>query len=156
MRRSAWPTCALACYRLQRSLFSIPGLGTLNLHLGKAPEFRGSSPGFYELLAGVPQVGVTVHRVDDGLDSGPILLQRTFPLDPAPTGDPIQYLATLQREVLVPAGAALMAEAVRLEARGAAVEMPQPPTGFRSRRRATWAQQRELRKVVSDRRRAAR
>ena len=67
-------------------------------HLGKAPEFRGSSPGFYELLAGVPQVGVTVHRVDDGLDSGPILLQRTFPLDPAPTGDPIQYLAALQRE----------------------------------------------------------
>ena len=144
-----------ACYRLRKSLYSIPRLGTLNLHLGKAPEFRGSSPGFYELLAGVPEVGVTVHRVDDGLDSGPILLQRTLPLDAAPTGDPLQYLASLQREVLVPAGAALMAEAVRLKARGAAVEMPQPPTGFRPRRRATWAQQRELRRVVSDRRRAS-
>ncbi|HJR50414.1 MAG TPA: formyltransferase family protein [Gemmatimonadales bacterium] len=144
-----------ACYRLRKSLYSIPRLGTLNLHLGKAPEFRGSSPGFYELLAGVPEVGVTVHRVDDGLDSGPILLQRTLPLDAVPTGDPLQYLASLQREVLVPAGAALMAEAVRLEARGAAVEMPQPPSGFRPRRRATWAQQRELRRVVSDRRRAS-
>jgi methionyl-tRNA formyltransferase len=143
-----------ACYRLRRSLFSIPRLGTLNLHLGKAPDFRGSSPGFYELLAGVPEVGVTVHRVDEGLDSGPILLQRTFPLDPAPAGDPLQYLASLQRDVLVPAGAALMAEAVRLEAWGEVVEMPQAPSGFRPRRRATWAQQRELRKVVSNRRRA--
>ena len=141
-----------ACYLLRPSLFAIPRLGTLNLHLGKAPEFRGSSPGFYELLAGVPEVGVTVHRVDDGLDSGPILLQRTFPLDPAPAGDPLRYLARLQRDVLVPAGAALMAEAVRLEARGETVATPQPSAGGRPRRRATWAQQRALRQVVAWRR----
>jgi methionyl-tRNA formyltransferase len=140
-----------ACYRLRPSLFEIPRLGTLNLHLGRAPEFRGSSPGFYELLAGVPEVGVTVHRVDDGLDSGPILLQRSFPLDIAPPGDPVQYLARLQREVLVPAGAAMMAEAVRLEAWGEAVEVRQP-AGGKLRRRATWAQQRELRRVVARRR----
>ncbi|HEX6670025.1 MAG TPA: formyltransferase family protein [Gemmatimonadales bacterium] len=144
-----------ACYRLHRSLFALPRLGTLNLHLGKAPEFRGSSPGFYELLAGVPEIGVTVHRVDDGLDSGPILLQRTFPLEPAPPGDPIRYLGALQREVLIPAGAALMADAVRLEARGEAVELPQAPAGGRPRRRATWAQQRELRRVVAARRPSA-
>lgn len=155
--RSLRPDLGLvfACYRLRRSLFSIPRLGTLNLHLGKAPEFRGSSPGFYELLAGVPEVGVTVHRVDEGLDSGPILLQRTFPLDPAPPGDPIRYLGALQREVLVPAGAALLAEAVRLEAWGETVETPQAPGG-RPHRRATWAQQRELRRIVSARRRAVR
>jgi methionyl-tRNA formyltransferase len=145
-----------ACYRLRRSLYSIPRLGTLNLHLGKAPEFRGSSPGFYELLAGVPEVGLTVHRVDDGLDSGPILLQRTLPLDPVPTGDPLRYLASLQRDVLVPAGAALMADAVKLQAGGRALELPQASTGPRPRRRATWAQQQELRRVVSARRRAGR
>ena len=143
-----------ACYRLRRSLFSIPRLGTLNLHLGKAPEFRGSSPGFYELLAGVPEIGVTVHRVDDGLDSGPILLQRVLPLEPAPPGDPLRFLGALQRDILVPAGAALMAEAVRLEARGETRERPQPPGGPRPRRRATWAQQRELRRVVALRRTA--
>jgi methionyl-tRNA formyltransferase len=140
-----------ACYRLRRSLFAIPRLGTLNLHLGKAPDFRGSSPGFYELLAGVPEVGVTVHRVDDGLDSGPILLQRTFPLDLAPPGDPIEYLGSLQREILVPAGAELVAEAVRQLARGQALERPQPGGAPRPRPRATWAQQRELRRVVSAR-----
>lgn len=151
--RSLRPDLGLvfACYVLRRTLFAIPRLGTLNLHLGKAPEFRGSSPGFYELLAGVPEVGVTVHRVDDGLDSGPILLQATFPLDVAPADDPRRYLARLQREVLVPSGAAMMAEAVRLEARGEAMAVPQVPCG-RPRRRATWAQQRELRKVVAARR----
>lgn len=145
-----------ACYRLRHSLFSIPRLGTLNLHLGKAPEFRGSSPGFYELLAGVPEVGVTVHRVDDGLDSGPILLQHTHPLDLTPPGDPLRYLAALQREVLVPAGAALMAEAVRQVAGGEAVERPQGAGGDRPRRRATWAQHQELRRVVAERRRSLR
>ncbi len=152
--RSLRPDLGLVfgCYRLRRTLFAIPRLGTLNLHLGRPPEFRGSSPGFYELLAGVPEIGVTVHRVDDGLDSGPILLQRTFPLDVVPPGDPMRYLGTLQREVLVPAGAAMMAEAVRLEARGEAVEAPQASGGGRPRRRATWAQQRELRRVVAVRR----
>ncbi|HWB42190.1 MAG TPA: formyltransferase family protein [Gemmatimonadales bacterium] len=151
--RSLRPDLGLvfACYRLRHSLFGIPRLGTLNLHLGRAPEFRGSSPGFYELLEGVSEVGVTVHRVDDGLDSGPILLQRGVPLDLAPREDPIRYLAAFQAEVLVPAGAALLADAVRQVARGESVAVPQAHEG-RLRRRATWAQQRELRKVVAARR----
>jgi hypothetical protein len=141
-----------ACYRLQRNLFEIPRLGTLNLHLGKAPDFRGSSPGFYELLAGVPEIGVTVHWVDDDLDTGPIVRQRTFPLDTAPPGDPIRYLSALQRTVLVPAGAALLADAVRGEAYGESVLLPQPAGGGRPHRRATWAQQRMLRRIVAARR----
>jgi methionyl-tRNA formyltransferase len=152
--RSLRPDLGLvfACYRLRRALFAIPRLGTLNLHLGKAPEFRGSSPGFYEMMAGVAEVGVTVHRVDDGLDSGPIVLQGTFPLDVTPAGDPVRYLQRLQRDVLVPAGAAMLAEAVSLEARGQVVEVAQTSSGTRPRRRATWAQHRELRKVVAARR----
>ena len=69
---------------LRTELFSLPRLGCINLHLGAAPEFRGSSPGFYELLEGVAEVGVTVHRVTDTLDGGNILLQERFPLDIAP------------------------------------------------------------------------
>jgi folate-dependent phosphoribosylglycinamide formyltransferase PurN len=152
--RSLRPDLGLvfACYRLRHTLYAIPTLGTLNLHLGRAPEFRGSSPGFYELLEGVPEVGLTVHRVDDGLDSGPIMLQRGVPLDLAPEGDPIRYLTAFSRDRLVPAGVAMLAEAVRLEARGEAVAVPQAAGTGRLRRRATWAQQRELRRVVAARR----
>jgi folate-dependent phosphoribosylglycinamide formyltransferase PurN len=139
------------CYRLRRELFAIPRLGMLNLHLGKAPEFRGSSPGFYEMLAGVPEVGITVHRVDDGLDSGPILLQRCFPLDLAPEGDPVAYLQQLQRSVLVPEGARMMADVVGRVARGEAAERRQAGGGP-ARRQATWALKRELRRVVARRR----
>jgi hypothetical protein len=64
----------------------------------------------------------------------------------------MRYLARLQRETLVPAGAAMMAEAVRLLARGEAVEVPQAAACGRPHRRATWAQQRELRRVVAGRR----
>jgi folate-dependent phosphoribosylglycinamide formyltransferase PurN len=139
------------CYRLRRELFAIPRLGTLNLHLGRAPDFRGSSPGFYEMLDGVPEIGVTVHRVDDGLDSGPILLQESFPLDLAPEGDPLTYLQELQGRVLLPNGARLMADAVGRIARGEVVERPQAPGG-RPRPRATWALKQELRRVVARRR----
>jgi len=139
------------CYRLRRELFGIPRLGTLNLHLGRAPEFRGSSPGFYEMLTGVPEIGVTVHRVEDGLDSGPILLQESFPLDLAPEGDPLAYLRQLQAQVLVPNGARMMADAVRGIARGEMPGRPQGP-GRRPRARATWALKQELRRVVARRR----
>lgn len=139
------------CYRLRRELFGIPRLGTVNVHLGRAPEFRGSSPGFYEMLAGVPEIGVTVHRVDDGLDSGPILLQETFRLDLAPEGDPVAYLQQLQAQVLMPNGVRMMAEAVGRIGRGEMVERPQG-RGGRPRPRATWALKQELRRVVARRR----
>lgn len=139
------------CYRLRRELFGIPRLGTLNLHLGRAPEFRGSSPGLYEMLMGVPETGVTVHRVDDGLDSGPILLQESFPLDLAPEGDPLAYLQQLQAQVLMPNGVRMMAEAVGRIGRGEMVERPQG-RGGRPHPRATWALKQELRRVVARRR----
>jgi folate-dependent phosphoribosylglycinamide formyltransferase PurN len=143
-----------ATYWLRPEVFNIPRLGCLNLHLGRAPEFRGSSPGFYEMFEGVPEVGVTVHRVSEGLDAGPILLQETFPLDLAPAGDPVAYLQRYQLEVLIPNGVRLMAQAVRDIAGGTVIETPQS-TGRRPRRRATFRQQQELRQRVAARRRAA-
>lgn len=136
---------------LRREVFTIPRLGCLNLHLGRAPEFRGSSPGFYEMLQGVPEVGVTVHRVSDGLDAGPILLQEMFPLDLAPPEDPISYLTRYQAEILIPNGIRLMARAVEGMAQGRAEERAQL-TGSRPRRRASHKLKQELRRRVAARR----
>lgn len=141
-----------AAYRLKPEVFTIPRLGCLNLHLGHAPEFRGSSPAFYEMLEGVPAVGVTVHRVSEGLDAGPIISQESFPLDLAPKEDAVSYLRRYQAEVLIPNGLRLMAEAVRRFARGPVDGRPQPPGARPVRRRATYQLKRELRRRVARRR----
>jgi methionyl-tRNA formyltransferase len=55
--------------------------GVLNAHAGDLPRFRGNATPNWAILAGEPEVVVTIHRMDEGLDSGPILCQRRFPLD---------------------------------------------------------------------------
>jgi methionyl-tRNA formyltransferase len=141
-----------AAYRLRPEVFTIPRLGCLNLHLGHAPEFRGSSPAFYELLEGVPAVGVTIHRVSEKLDAGPILLQESFPLDLVPEGDPVSYVRRYQAEVLVPNGVRMMAEAVRRLVHGQSEERAQPHSSGAARRRATYQLKRELRRRIAIRR----
>ena len=141
-----------AAYRLNPEVFNIPRLGCLNLHLGHAPRFRGSSPAFYEMLEGEPTVGVTVHRVSEALDAGPIVAQESFPLDLAPDGDPLAYLRRYQAEVLIPNGVRLMAEAVQRFARGEVDARLQPGGGAPVRKRATYRLKRELRRRVLRRR----
>lgn len=142
-----------AAYRLRPEVFIIPRLGCLNLHLGHAPEFRGSSPAFYEMLGGVPSVGVTIHRISEGLDAGPIIAQQSYPLDLSPQEDPVSYLGRYQAEVLVPNGIRLMAEAVCRFSQGDVEARPQPATSHPARRRATYQLKRELRRRVARRRR---
>ena len=145
-----------AAYRLKPEVFTIPRLGCLNLHLGRAPEFRGSSPAFYEMLEGVPSVGVTIHRITEGLDAGPIIAQESFPIELAPEEDPVSYVQRYQAEVLIPNGSRMMAEAVSQLARGRIEERPQPPGAPPARRRATYQLKRELRRRVERRRAIAR
>jgi folate-dependent phosphoribosylglycinamide formyltransferase PurN len=59
---------------LHRQLLAVPHLGVLNVHLGLLPEIRGMSTPEWSLLKNVP-VGVTIHYVDAGIDTGPILLR---------------------------------------------------------------------------------
>src|SRR5438067_10620788 len=72
---------SLAAPILKQPLFEIPRLGTLNIHNGELPNYRCMPPGFWELWNGEKAVGVTVHRVEKGLDSGPILLTDHIPIE---------------------------------------------------------------------------
>lgn len=67
---------SLAAPILRRSLFSIPKLGTINLHKGKVPDYRGMPPAFWELWNDEKFVGCTVHWVDDKLDTGDVAAER--------------------------------------------------------------------------------
>ena len=64
---------SLAAPILKPAVFSLPKLGTLNLHKGKLPEYRGMPPVFWELWNDEQSVGCSVHWVEAGLDSGAIV-----------------------------------------------------------------------------------
>ena len=62
-------------------VFSIPKLGSINLHQGLAPFYRGGPPIFWELFNDEKSVGLTVHFVATKVDTGDIILQKNVPLD---------------------------------------------------------------------------
>ncbi len=66
---------------IKENVFSIPTLGSINLHQGLAPYYRGGPPIFWELFNGEKEVGITAHFVAAKVDTGDILLQTTVPLE---------------------------------------------------------------------------
>ncbi|MEQ1642475.1 MAG: formyltransferase family protein [Pyrinomonadaceae bacterium] len=66
---------------VRESVFGIPKLGSINIHQGLAPLYRGGPTVFWELLNGEKEVGITVHFVAAKVDTGDIVLQKTVPLD---------------------------------------------------------------------------
>ena len=59
--------------------------GAINLHGGKLPQYRGSSPMNWALINGERDFSISVVRVDRGVDTGDVLLERTFPIGPDQT-----------------------------------------------------------------------
>jgi folate-dependent phosphoribosylglycinamide formyltransferase PurN len=58
---------------LKPELFEIPRLGTLGIHHGKVPEYRGNKTAFWAMYNGEPFAGVTIQKVNKGLDTGSIV-----------------------------------------------------------------------------------
>jgi methionyl-tRNA formyltransferase len=142
----------VATHRLDPPLYGVPRLGSINLHLGHAPEYRGSSPAFWELYDGTPEVGVTIHWVNERLDAGDILRQERAPIDVAPAGDPLAYLERYRATILLPRGFQVLAETVNALCRGPVPAQRQDLANSRTRKRATWRDKEELRRRVAARR----
>ncbi len=100
-------------------LVSFPG-AVINVHPSLLPAFPGLKAIEQALAYGVKVFGVTIHFVDAGVDSGPVILQGPCVL--ADASDPVQVL-----EALRPLEHALLPEAVRLFARGALSRDPENP-----------------------------
>src|SRR6185295_5245960 len=62
-----------------------PRLGCLNVHASLLPRWRGAAPIQRAILAGDSETGVTIMQMDEGLDTGPMLLQRAIPIAPQTT-----------------------------------------------------------------------
>ena len=122
---------------LSRTVFSVPRLGCINLHKGEVPSYRGMPPGFWEIYDGCESAGVTVHFVDDGLDTGDVVGSATVPIHPRDTPDSL-------RKKLDLLGARLLCETVEQIAAGTARRQPQEKTGQKPRTRPTRREIREL------------
>ncbi len=66
---------------IKESVFSIPRFGSINIHQGLAPIYRGGPTVFWELFNGENEIGITVHFVAPKVDTGDIILQKTLPLE---------------------------------------------------------------------------
>lgn len=64
----------------KKELINIPRLKTINCHAGKLPIYRGRNILNWGLINDEKEYGVAVHFVDEGIDTGDIILQRTYPI----------------------------------------------------------------------------
>jgi len=139
-------------YILREKVFGIPGLGSINLHSGKAPEYRGAAPAFWELYNGELHVGITIHQVTARLDSGDILLQELFPIERTPKGDPVLYLERYRMQVLMPNGIRMLGEAVAKIACGNIEPQAQGHSKAMTYRTPLYKDKQELRRRIMKRR----
>ena len=103
---------------LPRAVLEIPRLACLNLHASLLPRWRGAAPIQAAIAAGDRETGITVMYMDEGLDTGDILLQRSVDIQPNDTGGSLHdRLAQITPEALL--------EALRLLAAGNAWRIPQ-------------------------------
>ena len=115
---------------IKESVFRIPRLGSINLHQGLAPFYRGGPPIFWELFNGETEVGLTVHFVESKVDSGEIVLQERVPLeyDYQTHGTRFEPFITNYAASLKERCASLIAEAVRMIADGTLAAKAQDTT----------------------------
>jgi len=89
---------------LPPGVLEAPRLGCINVHASVLPRWRGAAPIQRAILAGDPESGVTIMRMEAGLDTGPMYLVRRLLLDPRETGGSLsEKLATLGAEALLAA-----------------------------------------------------
>jgi methionyl-tRNA formyltransferase len=120
---------------LPKAMVTAPRLGCLNLHASLLPRWRGAAPIERAILAGDALTGVTIMRLDEGLDTGPILLAEPVAIG---TEDTAGLLA--QRLALL--GARLMVEALDGLAAGTLKPRPQPAEGVTHARKIAEAEAR--------------
>ncbi len=87
---------------LPASFFEIPPFGALNVHASLLPHYRGAAPVAHALLDGRTETGVSIMKIDSGMDTGPILAQQRVAVGPDTTaGELSQQLAVLGGRLLV-------------------------------------------------------
>jgi len=107
---------------LPQAVLDIPHHGCLNIHASLLPRWRGAAPIQRAIEAGDAETGITIMRMDAGLDTGPMLLRESLPI-----GE--QTTAARLHDALAAQGARLIVEALRQLQTGQLRETAQPAEG---------------------------
>jgi methionyl-tRNA formyltransferase len=107
---------------LPKAILDAPIHGCINIHGSLLPRWRGAAPVQRAILAGDAETGITIMRMDAGLDTGPMLLKRAVSIGRWTTA------AGLMDDLAV-LGGAMIVEALRLLELGELTETPQPAEG---------------------------
>jgi methionyl-tRNA formyltransferase len=107
---------------LPKAVLDAPRLGCLNIHASLLPRWRGAAPIQRAMLAGDAETGITIMQMDPGLDTGPMLLKDTVPIDADTTAQGLH-------DRLAAMGADLIVTALDRLARGHLPAEPQPTDG---------------------------
>lgn len=87
---------------LPEAVLNLPGFGCVNIHTSLLPRWRGASPIQNALLAGDTETGVSLMLLDKGMDTGPIIAQKSCPIDPAERTDTLtEKLTIISKELLL-------------------------------------------------------
>lgn len=108
---------------LPGTVLTIPPLGCINVHGSLLPRWRGAAPLQRALLAGDSETGITIMKMDEGLDTGPMLRQESIPLSSSTTfTDLHDEMATL--------GGRLLIQTLEDLEKGLITPLPQPSEGI--------------------------
>lgn len=91
---------------LPKELLELPKYGCINVHASLLPKYRGAAPIQWAVINGEKETGVTIMRMDEGLDTGDMIMKTVIPLEQDETGGSLF-------DKLSKAGAQLCAQAVR-------------------------------------------
>ena len=116
---------------LPKAVLAAPRSGCFNVHASLLPRWRGAAPIERAILAGDTETGVTIMQMDEGLDTGPMLLRQAVPIGPAAT-------AAALRADLAALGARLMVET--LDRIGELTPQPQAVDGVTYAKKITRAE----------------
>ena len=106
---------------LPASILGVAAIAPMNVHASLLPRHRGAAPVEAAILGGDAETGVTIMRMVERMDAGPMYLQRRIPIESSDTQSTL-------KEKLAELGADAMLEAIDLAARGDLVETPQDET----------------------------
>ncbi|HVN56531.1 MAG TPA: methionyl-tRNA formyltransferase [Anaerolineaceae bacterium] len=107
---------------LRRNVLNLPRFGCVNVHASLLPRWRGAAPIQSAILHGDSETGISIMRMDEGIDTGPILAKRPMPI-------PAEITAGELSSQLAELGAVLLIESLPGYLAGKVEPQPQPEEG---------------------------